>query len=254
MRPVLIELFGIPVFSYGTMIAIAFITGYLLLLRNSKELGLSAEQLADFAMLMAISGIIGARLMYVAIGWEYYAARPLQILDLREGGLSFHGGAILAIIVGVYYLRKHKRPLGRVADSAAPAFALGVALVRIGCLLNGCCYGLPTSVPWALDCSFLHDLPRHPTQIYESLAMFGAFLFLWSKRNHRHFSGYLLVLFTVIYSVVRFIIEFFRDVPIVWPPFSPAQLASAVIGLIGIVWIIVGDRVAKPSASTMESK
>ncbi len=242
MKPILFELGNIVVYSYGTMLALAFVAGYFLILRKSKELGLAPERLADFAILLAVAAIVGARLMYVAIGWEYYSTRPLAIFNLPEGGLSFHGGAIAAIIVGVWYIRRQNLPLGPVADGVAPAFALGVALARIGCLLNGCCYGLPTAVPWAFDASFLHDLPRHPTQLYESLAMLVVFFYLFSQEQHQHFSGYLLILFTVLYSLVRFLIEFFRDVPAFMGPFSMAQVASIVIALVGIAWLILAER------------
>ncbi|MBO8125937.1 MAG: prolipoprotein diacylglyceryl transferase [Firmicutes bacterium] len=242
MRPVLIEVFGIPVFSYGFMMAVAFLAGYFLVLRRFRELGLSLEKLADFAVILAVSGIIGARLLYVLIGWEYYSAHPAQIFNLPAGGLSFHGGAVLAVITGVYYVRRQRLPLGKIADAIAPAFALGVALVRIGCLLNGCCYGLPSTVPWAFDSSYLHDVPRHPTQLYESLAMFLVFLYLLKREKHTFFPGYLLVLFTVLYSASRFIIEFFRDVPEFWPPLTMAQVASLFFIVLGTAVIVVGQK------------
>lgn len=224
------------------MVALAFLVGYAITLKHAEKAKMTRELLADFALLMAVSGVVGARLFFVALNWPEYAGDPVAILDLRSGGLSFHGGAIAGILVGIWFVRRHGLSVGLIADVVTPAFALGVAIVRIGCLLNGCCYGLPSELFWAFDCSYWHDGPRHPTQIYEALAMFGVFWYLSRRRKHHHFPGYLLILFTIQYSAVRFVVEFFRDVPeFVWE-LSLAQIASLIIAAFGIAWLIIAER------------
>jgi len=247
VRPILFEFFGIPVYGYGFMVALAFIVGYAISLKHVNKANMTRELFADFTLWMAVSGVVGARLLYVALNWSEYADNLLTIFDLRAGGLAFHGGAIAAIIVGVWFVRKHRLSVGQIADAVTPAFALGIAIVRLGCLLNGCCYGLPSELPWCFDCSYWHDGARHPTQIYESLAMFGVFWYLSKRRQHNQFPGYLLIIFSIQYSAVRFIVEFFRDVREFSAVLSMAQTASLIIAVLGFVSLIIGQRIHRSS-------
>ncbi|MDW7652274.1 MAG: prolipoprotein diacylglyceryl transferase, partial [Bacillota bacterium] len=141
-----------------------------------------------------------------------YLEAPLTIFNIRSGGLSFHGGLIAGIAVGLWYTRRHKMPQGKVADLVAPYLALGYAIVRIGCLLNGCCYGRQTDVSWALPASYVDNAPRHPTQLYAFFAALIIFAVLRWRKKYIRFHGQLFIEFILYYSIYRFVVEGFREV------------------------------------------
>lgn len=231
MRPILLELFNFPLYSYGVMISIAFIVGLALALRNGKNWGIEGDFLVDLAVLVMLAAIIAARLTYVVMAWEDYAQEPLRVFALREGGLSFQGGLLAGFIAGVWYTRRKGYSPWVVAEAAAPSLAMGLAIARIGCLLNGCCYGIPARIPWALYSSRAQDVPRHPTQLYESLFGLVMFLWLWSKRGKLR-PGNSLGIFFIAYGFARFIIEYFRAQAPTLGPLTWGQWASLLLILL----------------------
>ena len=130
-------------------------------LRARRE-KISGETIADVTLWIMVGTILGARTVYVATYWQdEFAGQPLtEIFAIWHGGLVFYGGLIGAIIAGAIYLRWKKLPLWKIADVLAPSIALGSVFGRIGCLLNGCCYGRACNLPWAI--SFPADNPLHP--------------------------------------------------------------------------------------------
>ncbi|MGI6558689.1 MAG: prolipoprotein diacylglyceryl transferase [Limnochordia bacterium] len=241
MRPILVELFNFPLYSYGVMITLAFSVGLVLALRNGKYWGIAEGFLVDLAALVMLAAIIAARLTYVVMAWEDYVQEPLRIFALREGGLSFQGGLLAGFIVGVWYTRRNGYSPWVVAEAAAPSLAMGLAITRIGCLLNGCCYGIPADLPWALYSSRAQDVPRHPTQLYESLFGLAMFLWLWSKRG-RVRPGDSLGIFFIAYGFARFIIEFFRAGAPTLGPLTWGQWASLLLILLTGLVLRKSDR------------
>ncbi|MCR4403215.1 MAG: prolipoprotein diacylglyceryl transferase [Firmicutes bacterium] len=229
MRPILFQIWRIPVFSYGFLLAVAFVVGTILGVREAKRRGINPDKIIDLALYTCIAGIIGARLLFILLDIPTYFQDPVKIVNLRDGGLSFQGGLASAILVGIWYSRREKLDAWVLADIAAPIIPLGYALVRVGCLLNGCCYGLPAGVPWALAAKAGDQTLRHPTQVYAALLSLVIFAVLFMKRNHKKFPGYLMFLYVGLYSVARFIVEIFRDVPRMLGPLSITQLASIVV-------------------------
>lgn len=231
MRPILFQIWRIPVFSYGFLLACAFVIGTVLGVREARRRGINPDKVIDLALYVCIAGIIGSRVLFVLLDIPTYFQDPIKIINLRDGGLSFQGGLASAILIGIWFCRREKINPWVMADIAAPLIPLGYALVRIGCLLNGCCYGLPTDLPWALAARAGDQTLRHPTQLYAAVLSLVIFAILVRLRNHRKFPGYLMFLYVGLYSISRFIVEIFRDVPRMVGPLSITQLTSILLAL-----------------------
>lgn len=193
------------------MVAVAVLLGVLWVGKAVKKKGLGTfDNVIDLTIWVFIGGLIGARLFYVIAEFSYYSQNPAAIFRLTDGGLSFFGMMFGAYIVGIYYMKRAKLPVWKIADEIAVYLPLGYALARVGCLLNGCCYGVPANLPWAFPVPTVDNLPRHPTQIYALLISLLIFIIIWLFRNHRQFPGFLFWLYVLLYTVGRFIVEGFR--------------------------------------------
>ena len=211
MRPVLFELGPFSVRAYGAMLVLAFAVGIWWATREAKRRGMPPERMVDSGLAALVGGLIGARVLYIildpVLGWR-------DLPFIWRGGLSFHGGLVGGMIaVAIYGLAVRTNP-ALIFDTGAPSIALGYAIARIGCLLNGCCYGCPTTVPWAMR--FLNPTtgeltpPSHPAQLYASagsLVVFGILLFL---RGRARVHGQLFLAYVGLYGVLRFLVEIFR--------------------------------------------
>jgi phosphatidylglycerol:prolipoprotein diacylglycerol transferase len=258
--PTLFHIGPIEVKAYGTLLMLGFIAGILLARRQARLLGLSPDLPLDLGIWVLLSGIVFARLLYVALNWQDYAWRPLLALEIwREGGLSFHGGLLGGVLAGVLFSRSRRVPFLTLADMVAPGLPLAYGIARFGCFLNGCCYGAPTSAPWGVcfpvsPGSPLATHPSHPTQIYSALGSFAILgLLLWA-RPRLPVRGQLFFLYLAAYSVVRAIVEVFRagyTAQFLIGPLTQAQVASAVIfigAVVALVWLHRrGRRTAGPT-------
>jgi phosphatidylglycerol---prolipoprotein diacylglyceryl transferase len=228
MFPVLFRIGNFSFYAYGAALAVAFAAGVLILLLGARREGLPEEKLIDMCLWIIVAALVGSRLLYILIEWPTYVAEPLSIFAVRSGGLSFHGGLAFGIGTGLWYTRRHRLPQGKTADLVAPPLALGYAIVRIGCLMSGCCFGRPSPVPWALPSAYLDPTLRHPTQIYAFLAALLIFAILLYRRKKTRFHGQLFLEFVLLYSVYRFIIEFYREVSVFAGFLTLGQAASLV--------------------------
>jgi len=224
MHPVLFKLGSFELRAYGFMLAISFLLGIYLAVRRGKARGIAAEKIMDLSVIIIICSIVGSRVMYVLFHLDEFAGHwsdtfnPFQS-DGQIGiaGLTMLGGVILALVASLIYLHVKKMPVLKFADAIIPIFFLGEAITRIGCYLNGCCYGIPCHGP--LCVVFPPDSPAgamyqglaiHPAQLYSSFYALAVFIILlWIDRKPR-FDGYLLYLFLIFYGLGRFIIDFFR--------------------------------------------
>ena len=139
-----------PIHMFGLMVVLGFGAGMMLASRVARERGLPGEARLDAAVAILFASVAGARLLVVRLNLHHYLQHPASTFYLWEGGMSFHGGLAGGLLAGVIYMRKHRLPVLAIADAAAPGLALGYAIGRVGCLLNGCCYGGPTTLPWGL--------------------------------------------------------------------------------------------------------
>ena len=152
MRP---ELFTIPLVnlsikSYGFMMVLGFLAALWLARRHCRRTGLALIHVTNFGTYALLAGVAGARLMHVFHNWHHYKDHLGEIIAVWSGGLEFLGGVAVAIVVMIVYFRKHKLPLQEYLDVFTPALMLGLAFGRLGCLLNGCCFGAPADLPWAM--------------------------------------------------------------------------------------------------------
>ncbi len=220
MKPILFTLFGIPFYSYGIMTAVGFTIGLLYALYEARRNKIKSELILDISFWFIIASIVGARILFIIVEWDYYRSRFLDIFKIWEGGLVFFGGIILATITGIIYLKVKRQPVLLVADIFAPALPLGETFGRIGCFLAGCCYGKPTDIPWGIVLPNLVGKPwvisssiglhLHPTQLYSSGSAFLIFIITQFLKKRKPYDGYLMFVTFLLYSIERFIIEFFR--------------------------------------------
>ncbi len=217
MIPTLFKVGPLEIHSYGLMLAVAFIVGMQLALAEASRRRLDEARLSALSFWILILAIAGSRLMYVLSHPEAYAGRWLDVLKLWEGGLTMYGGFVAALVGSIVYLRRHGLPVAEVCDAFSPAIALGSGITRIGCFLNGCCYGKPCSLPWGVmfdPDSFagraFPGVALHPTQLYLALAGFANFALLWGLRRRLSRPGQLFFLFLLVEAVSRFVIDFFR--------------------------------------------
>jgi len=199
------------------MIALAFLAGLWTATLRARREKIPGETIADVTLWLMVGGIIGARIVYVATYWrEEFAEQPLtEIFMIQHGGLVYYGGLVGAMIAGMIYIRWKKLPLWKIADVLAPSCALGNVFGRIGCLLNGCCYGRACSLPWAISFPADNPLkpptyPVHPTQIYDALLNFGVYLFLAWLFRRKKFDGQIFATYLLCYAVTRSFVEYFR--------------------------------------------
>jgi len=237
MRPELFKIGPLTVYSYGFMLGLAFLVGSLLAAREADRKGLDRERFFDFLLVTLVVAVVVSRLFYVAFRLKEYLAAPITILNIRDGGLAIHGGLLGGVLTGLWFSRKQKVSFWRLADVVSPSLAVGIGIARWGCLLAGCCYGTLSTLPWAIQTRFQPGW-RHPTQIYESLLDFAVFGILWWYRRRQKRDGQLFLAFLGLYSVVRFFVEFYREVDLRIGPLTAAQVGSIVLALASFaVWI-----------------
>ena len=225
MHPILFELPSItigswtlgpiPIRMYGLMIGIGFLLGMFLASRRAKKEGVDPERILDMGVYLLLAAIVGSRILYVLTPLQEFTAHPLDAFAIWKGGLVFYGGLLAAVPVGIWYVRKHSLPVWKTADIMAPYIALGHAFGRLGCFFAGCCYGSLCSGPICVTYHDSHslaplDVPLFPTQLMESGGEFLIFCVLILLRRSKKFDGQLFWFYPLFYSVLRFIIEFFR--------------------------------------------
>src|SRR5271157_1952569 len=242
------ELFHLPfLHTYGVLVALAFLAGLWIATRLGKREGLNAEALTNLVIYCALAAIAGAKLMMFVVD-PRYRQNPAEIftLDTLRAAGVFYGGLIAALAVAFWYMRKAGLPAWRTADVCAPGIALGHGIGRLGCFSAGCCWGVECHLPWAV--TFTNPVanqlvgvplgvPLHPTQLYESFAEFVVFGALYWRIRKPHPAGAMIGLYLMLYSTVRFVVEFFRYHEQANPfggPLDASQWISLALFLVGL--------------------
>jgi phosphatidylglycerol---prolipoprotein diacylglyceryl transferase len=215
VHPILFHLGSLPIHSYGVMIALAFLAGLWTATLRARREKIPGECIADVTLWLMLGAIAGARIVYVATYWkEEFADYPLtEIFAIWHGGLVYYGGLLGATIAGAIYIHWKKLPFWKTADVLAPSIALGSFFGRAGCLLNGCCYGRPTDLPWAIRFPASHPtggVPVHPTEIYDGLLNLVLYFFLAWLFRRKKFDGQIFATYLLCYAVTRSFVEYFR--------------------------------------------
>ncbi len=209
MRPVLFNIFGSQIYSYYAFITLGIFTGLYFFYRYSRISKIHPANIIDISIISIISGYLGGRIFHVLFSMPgYYLENPEQVLYFWKGGYAIYGAIIVPVFFIYLYVRRKNIKLTVVTDALAPAISIGTAIGRIGCLLEGCCYGKVTSATWAINGP--NGQLVHPTQIYLSLhGLIMFFILAWSFKRKKY-DGYITYLYFILYSSGRFIIEIFR--------------------------------------------
>ena len=223
MHPILFEIAGFPVYTYGLLLAAAYLVGLQFALVRGRARGLDPNRIMDLGIWIIISALVGAKLLLLIVDHDKFSLTAAGIMDLVRSAGVFYGGLIAAVGVALGYLWRYRMPMWTVTDVFAPGIALGHVIGRLGCLFAGCCFGKPTTVPWAITfhSDFAHQnvgtplgIPLHPTQLYEAgaeLLILGLLLAL--ERRGRSYPGRTFWTYMLLYGVSRFVIEMYRGDP-----------------------------------------
>ena len=265
MYPRLLELPDLPlvgsatIYTYGVLLAAAYLVGLKLAMVRAKTRGLDQTRVLDLGIYIIISALVGAKLLLFITDFSTYTSNPRELLSLARSGGVFYGGLIVAVGVAVWYIRRIGLPLWTTCDVFAPGIALGHVVGRLGCLFAGCCFGKATDVAWAITFTdpFANanvgtplNVPLHPTQLYEAGAEGLILLFLLATESRgRRFPGRTFWLYMLLYGISRYIIEFFRgDVGrgTVLTVFSTSQFISVILVPLSIAMLVYLSRREQP--------
>ena len=253
MHPDFLRIGPLDIHTYGVMVALGFALGLWVAGWRAAREGLPREKIADLGVWLIIAGMLGGKVFHIIFFWNDFLMgwRLEGLRSLREG-FVFLGGFLAATITAIVYARRHGLPLAKLLDVLAPSLALGHALGRLGCFFNGCCYGKPCDLPWAVTFPPPHQMagiPLQPTQLYESAGDLVIFAGLSWYFRHRRFPGEIVWLYIFSYGSLRFGLEFLRgDYPYRYlGVFSASHLIAAGMMVCGAAALIRGGRSLRPS-------
>lgn len=234
--PVAFTLGPVQVRWYGIIMASAFTAGTILAYRRAARERINPEHIINIVIVIIPAAIIGARLYYVAFMWPEYVRDPLSILAVWHGGLAIHGGIIGGLLAGLWYTRRHRLSAWNIADIIAPSLILGQAIGRWGNFINQEAYGGPvtenfmTAFPaFIRNQMYINGQYHHPTFLYESAWDFGVFLFLTYFWPRRKVPGEVAILYLILYSAGRLVVEGMRTDSLMLGPIRVAQLVSLLL-------------------------
>jgi len=262
VHPVIFKFGKLVVYSYSLMVVAAFCLMVLYGVLEARRVKEDPEKAIDIGILMFIASFIGARILHCLINYPIYLHDPLRILKIWEGGLIYYGGLAGALAAGTIYVFHQHLSWPKWADIVAPTAMIALAVGRVGCFLNGCCYGtiapqwLPWKVTYPAAAMPLHfaGIPLHPAPIYESITTAIIFLFLAFRARHKRFQGEIFWLMVALYALARIFLEIFRADPrgeINFLHLSTSQVIS--ILLIFISGYILGMNYLRPGVQGQRS-
>ncbi len=246
MDPVIFEIGPFALRYYGLMYALAALVGGWLFGKEvrRKSIDLSDDQRWNFVLLLLLGGILGARIYYVALNWEFYGRFPSEIPAVWRGGLAIHGGLIGGVLVGIWFVRRTGLPFWRTADAAAPSIILGQAFGRFGNFMNGDAHGYPTQMPWgivfppeSIAGREFGPQPLHPVMLYELVLDLGGFFLLWSLRKKGWGDGFIFCSYLLLYSLIRSAVTVFRADDLYLGPFRAPHVVSLLLVIVVTAYI-----------------
>jgi phosphatidylglycerol:prolipoprotein diacylglycerol transferase len=256
MHPILftIPLFGrhLEIPTYGVLLAVAFLGILKISAVMARREKISARDMVDLAFTVFLAGLVGAKLMLVLLDWRYYLANPASLTGVLRSAGVFYGGLIAAIPTAIWFAHRRKLPLWKVADITAVCIPIGMAVGRLGCFSAGCCYGKPSSLPWAVTFTseIAHQttgvplgIPMHPAQLYMSLNGLFMALILFALQGRKTFDGQVFFSFVILYGATRSFWELFRGdsirgflIPGVISTSQTIGIVSVAAGLFFLFW------------------
>jgi phosphatidylglycerol:prolipoprotein diacylglycerol transferase len=258
MYPRLFELGALSVYSYGVLLAAAYLAGLRLAMVRARSRGLNPARVLDLGIAIIISALIGAKLLLILTDLPRFGAHPGELWEVARSGGVFYGGLILAVAVALGFIRYAHMPLWATCDVFAPGVALGHVVGRVGCFFAGCCYGKPTTMPWgitftdpfvAANIGTPLNVPLHPTQLYEAAAEFLILVLLLATERRDHpVAGRTFWRYMLLYAVSRYLIEIFRGDPRgAVGIFSTSQFISVLLVPLSIVMLVYLARQQAPA-------
>ncbi|MEW6442300.1 MAG: prolipoprotein diacylglyceryl transferase [bacterium] len=219
MRPILFSIGPLEISSYPVMISLGACLAIWLTVRELDRLSLARGPYLTICLIAFAGGLIGARIMNCIVFYDLYRDQPWwKLIAVWEGGLAMYGGLFLGLTAAYGYMRLKGLSFWQVTDVLFPPWVVLLIVGRIGCFLNGCCYGEPTSAPWGFYSRSAakvsgYYVTTHPTQLYSAGAALVIFGILWRARLKPHFQGRTALLFLLLYPAARFVIEYYRADP-----------------------------------------
>ena len=243
MNPVAFSVFGQPIYWYGILISTGVFIGIFLAMHHAKIFGVDQDSIVDMVLLAIPLAIIGARLYYVIFEWDQYRGHPLDIINIRKGGLAIYGGVIGGVLGGYLYSRWKKMDFWNLADICAPSIILGQVIGRWGNYINQEAFGAVVSNPqwqWFPAAVFIQaDQQWHmATFFYESFCNLIVFFILMGYRRHRKRTGEVFLLYLILYSLGRIFIEGLRTDSLYLGNVRVSQLLGVLLVVLGIVLFV----------------
>ena len=262
IKPVFLDLGPIQLRWYGLMYMISFIIGYFVLKRlaKRKKLAMSTDDLYDLLFFLILGVMVGGRLGYVLLyDFGSYIQRPIEILYIWQGGMSFHGGFVGVVLAVLFLCYRRGWNFWEISDLVCATAPIGLGLVRLGNFINGELYGRPTTLPWGMVFPSGGSAVRHPSQLYEAL-LEGLILFLvvqWFYRKN-FYPGTVTWSLIGFYGVFRFLVEFVREpdahIGFDMGPFTRGQLLTFPMLAIGLAMMFIFARRHLPERSHRQSR
>lgn len=257
MHPILFDVGPVTIYTYGLLLAAAYLAGLKLAMVRAGRRGLDSARILDLGIYVIVAALVGAKLLLVATDFHAFASHPRELLTLARSGGVFYGGLILAFAVALWYIHRIGLPLWTTCDAFAPGIALGHVIGRFGCLFAGCCYGRPTTVPWAI--TFTNPIaaanvgtplgvPLHPTELYEAGAeLLILIVLVATERRGRPYAGRTFWIYMLLYAISRYIIEMFRgDDRGMIGIFSTSQFISVILAPLAVAMLLYLSRRTSP--------
>lgn len=272
MHPVLIDFHLFKLHTYGLMIALGFLIGMQLGVREAQRIDVSQERdfpvfIQDLTFWILIAAMIGSRVLFIIVEWENdYSRNPLKMFKIWEGGLVFYGGFLASVAFSIFYSWKKKRDFFLVADTLIPSVALGHFFGRLGCFAAGCCWGRTVDATFPLAVRFPREslaylsmqqrgeigidqpftLPVHPVQLYESFGELSLFFILLFVRTRKRFHGQVLLTYLFLYPLLRSFLETMRGdkargVDVLFG-LSTSQLISVLVATSAVILLVYLQR------------
>ncbi len=261
MIPVLFQIGSFKLYSFGVMMVVAFFAGIHIAKLRGRKFGLTFEQIGDLAFWTLIFSVLGARIVFILIEWDYYSKRPNELFSLQFQGLTSFGGLIFGIIAALIWAKRHRFNMMALLDVMSPAFLVGHAIGRIGCLLNGCCYGhvCPPGTPFGVHAHGAGDDKLHiPAQAYDSAMNLAALWLLLVLEKRFKYTGQAAGVVLILHGIARFIYEFWRagSSSTYWGslPITEAQAMAFLISLAGVGLYLYAAAVGKKRGDKLEQE
>jgi len=238
MNRILFEFGNVTLYSYGLFVATGFLVAIFLILRQTSKINIEKNKIFDLLVVILLGGLVGARSLFVVLNWEYYSSNIFKILALHEGGLAIQGGIFGGILAGAIFMKLKKIPIFLTSDVIALYLPIAQAIGRIGCLMNGCCYG--KVIHSGIGINFPGEtVVRFPTQICYTIVFLVLFLFLRKVYDNKKFDGQIFSLYLIFYGALRVGLDFFRgDDLVLVGRFTLSQILGAILCSSGLILLL----------------